>query len=91
MVHIHENYQDSFLDIFWLNLSSVSNFFQVCYTYGVFVLKKPGFCSDEVFQMCYKHGFSQDFEAHLDSSGTTPSKLLERKIFLSYNMELNTE
>lgn len=79
ILHIHETYQDSFLDNFWMKLSSVSNFSRVCYIWGVCVVKKCEVCSDEVFQMHYKHSFSQHFQAHLDYSDTILSNLLGEK------------
>lgn len=79
IVHIHETCQDSFLDSFWLRLTFVSNFFCDCYTSGVSVVKKHGFCSDEVSQVHYKHSFSQHFQAHLDFSRTILSSLLGKE------------
>lgn len=60
-LYIHETYQNSFLDSFLLNLSFLLNFFHVCYIYGIFVLKKHGFCRDEISQMHYKYSLSEHF------------------------------
>jgi hypothetical protein len=65
----------------------------VCYTYGVFALKKYWFCSDEVFQTYYKHSFSHHFQAHLEFSGAILPSLLgkEKKQKKTTKQFLNSE